>query len=331
MSIQAIAADAESIAANRSGRMSAIQQRLVAAAVKAEATSGLAIAGSFVFLFGIVLLAQSQSYSAGGRSSGQVGLGLLLVITLAIFSWLFWRRWQRLAEVKAGSLERAEGHVDWLRGDYRAQVPGRVLNLRTFSLPAGRYVFSYLPRSGRVISAELVAADAPAQAQDELRHALAQANHFHVDDLPALRQGKLGQYGGRRLRQLWTSTAWLLGLALALGVLFIGLVAADTAKDLAPLFFVGAALLAIGGLFTALAAIGPTLDVLRGQVSIVEGLLETTVRRTYGRGASTFYYYKLDSQVWLVSPEAYRALLSAQHYRVYFLPRSKQLVGLEPI
>ena len=317
MSIQAIAADSESITANRSGQMSAIQQRLLATAVKAEATSGLAIAGSFVFLFGIVLLAQSQSYSAGGRSSGQVGLGLLLVMTLAIFGWLFWRRWQKLAEVKAGGLARAEGHVDWLLGDYRAQVPGRVLNLRTFSLPAGRYVFSFLPHSGRVISAELVAADAPAQAQDELRHALAQANHFHVDDLPALRQGSLGQSGGRRLRQLWTTTAWLVGIALALGVLFIWLVAADIAKDLAPLFFVGAVLMTIGGLFTALAAIGPTLDVLRAQVSIAEGPLETSVRRTYGRGASTFYYYKLDSQVWTVSPEAYQIGRASCRERVY--------------
>lgn len=255
MTIQAIAADVESIAANRNGQMSAEQQRRVTAAAKAEAWSGLAITGGFAFLFLIVLLAQSQSYSAGGQANSQLGLGVMLVITLALFGRLFWRRWQKLAEVKAGSLERVEGRVVWQGGDYRAQVPGRVLSLTSYHLAAGSYLFSFLPRSVRVISAELLMADAPAQAQDELRHILAQTNHLNVGDLPALRQGNLGQSSGRRLRQFWTSTVWLLSIALVLGVLF----------------------------------------------------------------------------VWLVSPEAYRALLPAPHYRVYYLPRSKQLVGIEPI
>src|SRR5258708_40070620 len=95
-------------------------------------------------------------------------------------------------------------------GEYRAHVRGNSLNLSAFNLAAGTYAFGFLPRSGRVVAAELVALDSPAQAQDELRHALAVTNHFNVDDLPAFREGRLGRAGARRLRQAWMPPAWML-------------------------------------------------------------------------------------------------------------------------
>ena len=331
MTFQAIAADPESIAANRAGQTGPEQQRRLARAVKAEALPGLLLAGGFAALFAMVLWAQWQSYSDSNRTDGLVGAGFLLAVCALIFAWLFGRRAQKLAEVAAGRLEQAEGHVLWQRGDYRAQVPGRMLNLTGYNLAAGRYLFSYLPRSGRLVSAELLVADTPAEQADELLHALAQANHFNLDDLPVLRQGNLGQTSPRRLRQVWIHPVVWLSSAAVVGAFFVAMIAADTARDVAPLFFSGAIVLGICGLFSAIGAINPTLDLLGGKVSRVEGLVVKTIRQTYGRSASTYYYYRLDNQSSLVSPEAFRALLTGRTYGLYFLPRSKQLVGIEPV
>jgi hypothetical protein len=174
-------------------------------------------------------------------------------------------------------------------------------------------------------------AESPAEQQDELLHALAQANHLNLDDLPALRQGNLGQSSPRRLRRLWLIPVAWLGSALVVGLLFGAVLAADVGRDVAPLLFVIAIVGGICGLFAAIGAISPTLDLLGGKVSSAEGVVEKTVRQTYGRGASTFYYYRLGRQSWLVSPEAYRALLTGRTYRIYFLPRSQALLGIEPV
>jgi len=331
MTIQAIAADPDSLAANRVGQIGPEQQRRLARAVKADASVGLLLVGGFAALFATVLWAQWQSYSDSNRTDGLVGAVFLLAVCLLIFAWLYGRRAQKLAEVAAGKMEQAEGHVVWQRGDYRAQIPGRMLPLTGFNLAAGRYRFSYLPRSGRLVAAELLEADTPAEQHDELLHTLAQANHFNLDDLPALRQGNLGQISPRRLLRLWLHVGAWFGSAAVLALLFVGMVAGDVAQDVAPLFFSGAIITGIFGLFSAIGAISPTLDLLGGKVSQAEGLLGKNIRQTYGRGASTYYYYRLDKQSWLVSSEAYRALLTGRSYRLYFLPRSKTLLGIEPL
>ncbi len=82
---------------------------------------------------------------------------------------------------------------------------------------------------------------------------------------------------------------------------------------------------------TTLVKMEATPGLLGGKVVAVEGVVQKTLRQTFGRGASIHYYYKLGNQTWLVTPEAYRALVEGLAYRVYFLPRGKQLVGIEPI
>ena len=331
MSIQAIAADANSTAVNQGGQLTLEQQRRLSDLVKAESSPGLIGAAGFAFLFGLILWFGSQSETASMSLRAELLFGGLFGLAALSFALLFWRCWRRLQEVRAGHLLRADGHILWQGGAYRAQVPGHTLNLSAFNLGAGTYEFSFLPRSGRVIAAELVARDSPAQAQDELRHALAVANHFNVDDLPAYRAGGLGKAGPRRLRRTWSGTGWTLLTALVALVIFAILVNADVSKDLAPFLFFVAVFAGLAGLFSAVGAISPTLDVLGGKVTSAEGVVQKTIRQTHGRGARTYYYYKLSNQSWLVSPEAYRALIEGQNYRAYFLPRSKQLLAVEPL
>ena len=319
----------QSTAANRGGQMTDEQQRRLAAAVRAETSQGLIGAGSAAAFFLIFTLVAFNDPHV--PLPGHLFFGGLLLLSLLIMGALFWRRARLLAEVQAGHLERATGHVGWKSGRYRAQVPGRSLDLTAFNLAAGSYDFSYLPVTGRVVAAELAAADTPTQAEGELRHALAVANHFNLDDLPAYRDGRLGLAGPPRLRRTWTPAAAMLLLALVLFALFAALVSGHTSKDLVPIVFVAAVLLGIAGLFTALGALSATFDLLGGQVASAAGAVHKSMRQTYGRNASTYYYYKLDALVWTVTPEAYRALIEGPAYRVYYLPRSKMLLGIEPL
>ncbi len=333
MTIRAIASSEDAAAANRSGRMTEQQQRFVALAVRSETSQGLISVGILVGLVLLILLvALGSANSSAADASGYAFFDVLFLIGLLIMGVLFWRRARLLAEVKAGELERATGHVEWKGGRYRAAVPGRTLDLTAFNLGAGTYDFSYLPRSGRVVAAELAAADTPDQAKAELGHALAVTNHFNVDDLPAFRQGRLGRSAFRRLRRTWSIAGWFLLVAVVLLVIFVYMVSAGVSQDLAPMFVMFAIFAGFGALATALADIIPTIDILGGKVASAEGMIIKTTRQTHGRGAHTIYYYTLDRQRWVVTPEAFRALLegSKYTYRVFYLPRSKQLVGIEP-
>jgi hypothetical protein len=312
------------------GQLTPEQQRQLSAVIGAEATPGLVGAGCFVFLFGVILLAGRQSYNSALDWQGQAIFGAGIALSLAVMVYFLARRQRALAEVRAGRLQRATGHIVWQGRGYRAEVPGHTLNLNDFNLAAGTYTFSFLPSSGWVVSAELVAADGPEQARDQLRHVLAVTNHFNLDDLPAFRQGQLGPGRSRLLRQAWTPPVLWLGAALVLLLTFVALVAAHTATDVAPALFVFAAFAGIAGLLSAVTTLRETGDLLQGKLSTVTGEVTTSIRRTYGKGANTFYYYHLDQHVWSVAPQAYHALLAGQSYRVYYLPSSHILMGIEP-
>jgi hypothetical protein len=331
VTVQGIAAGENTTPANRAGQLTPEQQRRLAKAVHSQNMTGLLGAGGFAFLFGLIVWAGWQAGSSDMSLRDYLLFGGLFVVSLLGMVLYFLRRGWQLAEVQQGRLERATGHVQWKSGRYRAVVPGRTLDLTAFNLSAGAYDFSYLPRSGRVVAAELAAADPPALARDELRHALAVTNHFSPDDLPVFRQGRQGPGTFRRLRHTWSTAGWLLLATLALLAIFVYLVNADVSKDLAPFTFLVAILLFLGVLGTSLDAIGRTMDVVGGQVASAAGAVHKVAHHTSGHGASTYYYYSLGDQSWLVSPEAARALIEGRRYRVYYLPRSNALVGIEPI
>jgi len=330
MTVQGIgAAGEDATAANRGGQMTQEQQRRVAAAVRSETSQGLIAAGGGVVLFLVLILA---AFNGGDVAlTDYLVFGGLLLLSLLIMVALFGRRARLLSEVQAGQLERATGHVEWESGRYRAAVPGRSLDLTAFNLAAGSYDFSYLPRSGRVVAAELAASDTPAQALDELRHALAVANHFNLDDLPAYRDGRQGPGRFRRLRRLWSTAGWTLLAALVLIMVFVYMVAADPNNGLATFAFLPGMFLFLWAVGSGLGAIGRTLDVLGGQVRSARGEVRKIKRVTHGRYATTLYFYTVEGQNWLVSPEAYRALIEGQRYRIYYLPRTRALVGIEPL
>jgi hypothetical protein len=271
------------------GLLTPEQQQRIATAIKGEAAAGLIGTGFFALLFGLPL-------------AFKLATGLFVALfVIALLGLLFfaWRSMRLLAEVQAGHIIRARGLVDWDLGRYRARLPGRALNVSAFNLAPGEYVFTYLPRSGRVLTAEPLSTDTPAKARAKLRLALAVANNFNLDDLPALRNGHLRPGTVHLLWRAWSSV-------------------------------LGASYLSLWGENSLLSALQATLDVLDGKVSIARGVLQKTTTQTYVRGEWTNYFYKLGDRRWLVSPEAYHALIEGQPYRVFFLPRSHMLLGIEP-
>ncbi len=91
-------------------------------------------------------------------------------------------------------LESAEGHLVYARGGYEAVTDGRVLLLPSNPLnlrPDMLYRFYFLPRSGFVLSAEVVGKAATADTRAALLEALSAALGFDKDTLTANRRGQL--------------------------------------------------------------------------------------------------------------------------------------------
>ena len=334
----ALGVDDAKTAANRPGHMTPEQQQRFSARVEAEARPLLVVTGCFVGFSAILLWTTIQAMPAGGPQFSRLLVpGFLSALALIVFGVALRQRARNLAEVQAGLLQRTEGHVVWRGGAYCAQVPDRTLALSGFRHGLGTYIFSFLPRSGRVVDVELVRFASAGRTRDELRHALAVTNHFNVDDLPAFREGHLRQAGALRLRRAWAPAAGLFLSGLASLVFFVLLASLRNTQAMAPVLFVTALVLGFAFLVAVHGEVNTALDLLSGQVASEIGEVRKSsfvTKYTGGRGGGgrrVDYFYRLGSHVWTVGGEAYGALIDGQMYRVYFLPRSQVLLAIEPI
>jgi hypothetical protein len=82
------------------------------------------------------------------------------------------------------------------------------------------------------------------------------------------------------------------------------------------------------GLVTLASGLRRVADVLGGQVRTVAGKV---IGEANSSGESTTYYYKVDKLKFRVPAHAYTALVSGMSYRIYYTPRSKTLVSIEPL
>ena len=321
---------AEITAINRRGEMTPGQCEGAASHLKTAYGSGLILAGVFGAIFLIILVVGVGTPSSQFDTGSVVLFGGLTAICLFALGWQWLRLARALGEVKAGRVEQAIGEVVWDHGNYRAAIAGRKLDLAGQNLGAGTYEFYYLPGSGRVVAAELLAAETPDQARALLLHALAVTNGFNVDWLPDFRQGRLGAGREGRLRRTWSSTGWTLLAAIGVLSVFVFLVNVNPDNGLINALAIGDIFLAFAVLIGVVTAIRPTLDLLAGRVESAEGTVQKVVHETHGRYASTFYYYQIDKRLWSVSPQAYRAIVEGESYRIYYLPHDKSLAGIEP-
>jgi len=159
-----------------------------------------------------------------------------------------------------------------------------------------------------------------------LQAALAQGNHFTLEELAANREGHLSRRQALRVAapSLVIAPFGVIFLATLAELLRAGLIQAlpEPAGILSGLILAAAGLLPLG---YSLRRIGDAL--VRRTISaagIVRGDIDTS-------GDSTTYRYRLEKQKFRDGPRAYQALVSGMTYRTYYTPLSKTLVSIEPL
>ena len=71
------------------------------------------------------------------------------------------------------------------------------------------------------------------------------------------------------------------------------------------------------------------LDIINGRVVIVEGVATKSVSSS-GRTGQPICYYHIGDLRLTASDKSYHALVAGRRYRVYYAPRSKTLLNIEP-
>lgn len=153
------------------------------------------------------------------------------------------------------------------------------------------------------------------------RAALLQAFQIQSEDLEANRTGRLGPAQGRRL--LRSGTANLAG-AFLIGILLAAILYGVAAKPLAPIQWILCIILFVIVLIVGIRYFRQT------RVEVTEGRVESLVGQVHGhsRGRAGWYLsvggqsFHLPIRPWHIQQGA--------PYRVYFVPRTRTLVAMEP-
>ncbi len=228
-------------------------------------------------------------------------------------------------DLAEGYIAQEDGQVTFLRksGYVARGSGGSLLNLdggKAVALPPGDYHFYYLPRTRRILSAEAQTYFGQGGQQLSLLAALALAHGFGLDELDTNRQGWLSGH------QRFTTISGILYYPMIIGTLVVLLIVATIEP------------LKINPWLVALVACALALlifpyrtmrDLREGRVALLDGNIQRK-EDSDSDGDST-YYYVLDTQKFRVSWDAYEALIPGVTYRLYYLPRCKKIVSIEPL
>lgn len=290
---------------------------------------------TFIAFTAILAIAGYYTVQSGGDTGAiwvpaltmAVLFGLLLIP--AIYSLTLSVRIRR--ELAENRVEMADGQVVWKRGRLVAEIPGRRLRpifSDTLNLLPGAYHFYYLSETGGLLSAEALGMADRSKSEHELLDILAKSFHFDPAWLALNHEGKLAVSQARRLSR--SSLLYFVGVAFVC-IFAWGFTQPMLAnlQDPGSLIFPGLILLGILaiGLRVAWNGIKVILDAIAGRVLSKEGPVHKSVQT----GRATTYYYSMGDLRWRVPYRAYDALVEGLAYRIYYAPRSLQLVAIEPL
>jgi hypothetical protein len=332
----------DDIAANKRGYITDHQRAVFARLARNQRITAWLVVGAGLAYFGLIGYLIIVTWPPSLREGlGYLFIGLLLVpVGERMISSL--RELRRLAqtqhELSTGLLVQTPGQVVWRARRYVAQIPGHTLYFAPpLNLPPGDYRFFYLPHSRWLLAAESFGRADPTQTIQPYLAVLARANHFSLDALAANRQGQLS--AAQRKTQIHN----LAFVALSLGLMsaFFGVLiffvwrtylAGDNplggtiALTLLLLFFPTTAFLIAARHGFSFSAI---VDLREGRVAVTEGVVRKTMVYL-SNSKESLYYYRINRLRFPVSEAGYDALIANRPYRVYYLPRSKILLSLEP-
>lgn len=322
----------QNLEANQRGRLTLEQQSALEQMAKNQravvvfwGAMILAVVGLMIFFFWQVAGSDGFLSTPSILAIGVVAVGaILLIVFLSGGDVLF--SFSR-ADIENGQVESVVGKVIWTGRRYRMVSDSRKLKSLQYGRtlpPPGDYRFYCLPESGLVLIAEELGLMSASQPKDLLLDALASANHFSMDDLQSNREGLLS--GGQEIR--------LFGYASLQGVMF--LLSAGVFVWIIRGFPLGeelvwSALLGLIGLIVSLrtgwSIVRVIWDMWNGKIARSDG----QVARYIHKARNTRYYtYQVNGLKFYVSQSAYNALIEGREYRVYYAPRSKRLVAIEP-
>jgi hypothetical protein len=311
-------------ASNRAGQLSARQRQKLARDVRNLGCASVGVAVFAVFFLwqvasGLALFQRIHLWAL--LPAGFWGVFALIAVGLvALFALMLVDTWLDLSQ---GRVEQGRGVAVWRRGAYAVQMQGWWLGV---DKGPGAYQFYYLPHTHKVLSTQRLGLESASQFEHDLLAALAQANRFNIEALPNYRAGRLGD-------ERWSILTRALRFNCLIFLFSLVCVALMAWLELSrPGDLCGVEILAPGALlFVFLASwssLAVTRDVLAGTVASQVG----QVQRVHEYGPKTDRYkYRLGKLTFGVTIPAYNALVDGRQYRVYYLPRSGQLVAIEPL
>jgi hypothetical protein len=336
--------DASFVALNREGKIAPEQkQALVNSSASTHGTLlGFLIWGAATVF---IVLRFGKPIQSMGRTGEVLGMAIIvgvLIVSFLLVAALF-RMLERVRWIRV-RVQPREGKVEFRNGHYHPTANGKILrsvfNDET-SLSPGHYVF-YCPHgSSWILSAESTASAAavaegkpasPGVDLAEVQRALSLTLGFGAADLELNRQGHTSRRQRRMLYREIRSEIYgvTLGAGFAAAMIIYGPFL-HPEKPMLP-FFVAAG---FGALAVAMSLKGLSAgfaDAFARSVKSAEGQVGRYTRSSgSGRSSHTVYYYSLGDLNFTVGSAAYEALIEGLTYRVFYLPRTKMLIGIEPI
>jgi len=259
-------------------------------------------------------------------------IGIITYLIEVPFLWVYIRNMIINWELRSGRITQAQGEIVWRRNRYVADAQGRRLQplFGDVSLIPGEYRFYFLPTSGRLLSVERTTSNIQL-----LRDALAQTNNFLISALETNRKGLLATSQILRLLgMIATKLFW------SVLILLVSIVISFAAYNYLPAFGISRWYAVIGfgiGLLIAMGfmtqSVALLADLANGKASVADGKIAKTVQTTHSRhGTHHDYYYEVPQArlKFEVSEAAHEALVDDLEYRLYYTPRTKMMVAIEP-
>jgi hypothetical protein len=334
--------DPQDLAANRNGEITAAQNQRLNYSLGWGQGCGLLVFLPVVLVMGAGFVTMFLT----SDNSSPVLIPLLVMsgftlLVLTIFVPSFWRVINNALKLKRDrenhAIRQAQGQVAFDKNGYSFQAGERRLTLPSPEdtgglLPGATYRVFYLEETGFLLSAEEVFPASPAQVRVALRDILAQANNFTLDDLERNRSGEITL--AQRMKPLGQVAGGALFGLMSLpfgGLFFLQVFPNVDSGDALPAMVIPALVLGIFALVGGWMFLNGLLDMSVSSIEQAQGPGRKEKRTSGEKNRSTRYYYVIDGKSFQVSRRAYTALLEGIDYRIYYLPRTKKMVSIEPI
>ena len=246
-------------------------------------------------------------------------------------------------DLNAGLVAQGFGEVRLSGKALHALIEGRELKAiegaYKINLPPGRYQFFFLPRSRYLLSADKL--DRNDKTNEELITLLNQA--YHVDRA-TLQQNQAQKLSAKQrirtlndlLLQLCSVILFIFLICAVLYFIPVNQLSFNQPQNINPKLFwaglstAGLTLIAIlgFGFLSALRACKLFFDLINSRVAAIEGILE---KGWDSETNANYFWFKIGTEHFEVSRFVHDVGVEGIKYRAYYLPKSKKLVGIEPL